>query len=296
MSWASIVAAVSGKKPVWLYRFEQGTTMVFYTSRSTQYDQTNFDFFDQNDIFAAVATDFFTRNWLPSPIGRGAITRTSKVQKATLDITFPRTNVTAQSFRDSSLVQYNKAQVLAVFSNDPDAEVVTKFLGRVVAVKPGLVKITLSCENLFTTMRTKALAATMQRLCGHAQYFDPGSPYAGCKLVLADWQVSATATASAGRDITVTEAASYDDGYFSGGILEYGGDRKMILKHAGSTLTMLDMPDGIATALGSGSQSVKIAPGCNLTFQMCSAVFQNTANFGGLPFMTDNPYDGRNPY
>lgn len=294
MSFASILATVSGKKPVWLYVFELAGVRTYYTARPVAYGQTNFDFFDQLDVFAD--PDFFTRTYSPVPIARSKITRTSVVRRAEVDVVFPRTNSLAQQFRDNAGAEASRVQILQVFANDPDAEVVPIFVGRVVAVKPGLVSITLTVENAFTAMRRKALALTMQRLCNHAQYFDPGPNYAGCKLNLASWQVSATATAIATKVVTVTEAASYDDGYFSGGIMEYGTDRAFILKHAGTALTMLRLPAGLATAIAGGSQSVKIAPGCNLTFQMCSAVFENTDNFGALPFMTDTPYDGRNPY
>lgn len=294
MSFATFLAKVSGKKRVWLYRFELGSTRAFYTSRATQYDDYTFDFFDEVDFFAR--GDFFSRTYTPAPITQGRMRRTSQIKRGELDIVFPRTNATAQLFRDSVIAEASRVDVLTVFANDPDAEVVTKFRGRVVAVKPGIVSITLTAENQFTAMRRKALARTMQRLCNNAQYFDPGTDYPGCKLNLATWQSAATATAVLGSVVTVTEAATFDDGYFSGGILEYGSDRKLILSHTGDALTMLSLPSGLETAIAGGSQSVKIAPGCNLTFQMCSAVFDNADNFGGLPFMTDNPFDGRNPY
>lgn len=294
MSFATFLAKVSGKNRFWLYRIELGATRVFYTSRATQYEQHNFDVFDMADVFDQV--DVFTRVWSPVPIKQGRIRRTSHIKRAELDLVLPRTNAIAQQFRDGLEAQASKLQILTGFANDPDAEVVTKFLGRVVGVKPGIVSITLTAENLFTALRRKALAQNMQRLCGHAQYHDPGPDYAGCKLVLADWQTIATATAVSGDVLTVTEAANFDDGYFSGGILEYGSDRRFILKHAGAELTLLSLPAGIATAVSGGSVAVKIAPGCNLTFQMCSAVFQNTDNFGAFPFMSSNPFDGRNPF
>lgn len=294
MSFATFMAMVSGKKPIWLYRFDRGTDQYFYTSAGTAYNQTNFDMFSLSDFFAQA--DVFSLPWNPTPIGRGAISRTSSTQRATLDIVLPRTSPLAIAVRDGLQAQETLLTVYKVYDGDAAQEAVTKFIGRVVGVKPGLVSITLSCENQFTAMRRKILASTMQRLCNHAQYYNPGAEYAGCKLSLPAWQVAGTATALSNYDITVTEAGSYDNGYFSGGILQFGTDLKFILKHSGTTLTMLALPEGFAAAIAGGSQSVSIAPGCNLTFQMCSTIYKNTDNFGGLPGMTDNPFDGRNPF
>lgn len=295
MTFSAIADLVSGKKPVWLFKLEFGTDTVYYTTKGGGYSDPNFDMFSMADFFGL--TDFFHLPWTASPIVRSTIIRTSQVKRGKTDIIFPRSDTYIQYVRDNFSAMTSNMTIYKRYLNDPDLESVVMFSGRIVAVEPGLLTIKLTCENNNTVNRRKVLAATMQSPCRHAHYFDPGSQYAGCKLNIDDWKISGTVSAVVTNTVTCAEAATKDDGYFSGGIIVYGAYQQMILKHVGSALTLLAIPYGLDTYVAAhGSASVFIAPGCNLSLQMCSAIFQNTDNFGGFSYMRDSPYDGRNPF
>lgn len=280
MSYAAIAALISGKRPYWLYRLALGSDVVHLTSRASD-----------------IADTAPAQVWTASAIRHGRLRQTGSLDRSGVELTLPRSDAFAQKVRDSIGIAPTEVTIWHGYENDPAAERVVKFTGRIVAVTPTLTSVTLSCQSRFTILRRKALSATMQRLCRHAHYHDPGAGFAGCKLALAEWQVTATAAAWADPRATVAEAAAHDDGFFTGGIFEYAGDRQLILAHAGDQLRLLAPLAGLAEQIAAnGAAAVKLAPGCNLSFEMCSGLFRNSDNFGGFPQMTDTPFDGRNPY
>ncbi|MCV2877616.1 DUF2163 domain-containing protein [Sedimentimonas flavescens] len=286
MSYAAIAAWVSGKRPVWLYRLDLGQESVFYTSRAGGYVTTP-DFFDRFDFFDE--PDVFTRTWAPSAIAHSRIRQTSAIGRAETALVLPNSDAFARRFLGGQGIAESRVTIWHGFSNDPDGELVVKFRGRVVGVRPMLTRITLICENRFTEMRRKGLSAVMQQPCRHALY------HGGCGLNIADWQQDLTATAASGAFLTVPGAATEADGHYSGGVLSFGGQMQMILKHTGSTLRLLKpMPDLSEEIAAWGSAAVKLAPGCPLTLDACASKFNNALNFGGFPWMTDSPFDGRN--
>ena len=95
-------------------------------------------------------------------------------------------------------------------------------------------------------------------------------------------------TDETGNTITVTGAAAYGDGFFTGGFVEAGGgaDHRLILSHTGNVL-VLHLPfassvDGVL---------VNVYAGCDHTPTTCKSKFDNIVNFGGFPFVpTKNPF------
>ena len=286
MTYSAIHNLLSGKRPVWLYKIDFDGAWTRYASSASGYDQDDHDIFDFNDIFETA--DLFVLHWAASPISHSRIERTTELEKATVRLVLPRTDPIIQAVRDS--LGWNEASVsiLHTYKNDPDAERQIRFLGRAVGVTTGIVAATLDCEHSLTTTRRKALSAVVQRPCRHALY------HTGCGLSLAAFQVAGTATAVAGNTITVTEAAAQADGYYAGGIISFNGRLMMITKHAGTAITMVSALEGLAAEIaGAGSADVLIAPGCSLTMATCASRFSNLDNFGGFPWIDENPFDGR---
>lgn len=286
--YSDFLAMISGKKPFWLYRLERAGTQYFYTSRGTDYTETGHDWFDEFDVFEPA--DFFTRTWASTPMKRSAIRQTSAIGRAEVTLTFPQSDTFARTFLDAPQYETTLLTVYHGFANDPYGELSTKFRGRITGVKPAYTTIRLTAENRFTLGRAKGLHRVMQRPCPWAVY------HTGCGVTLASFQDAGTLTAISGKVVTVTQASSQADGYYSGGILEWNGKKQMIMAHSGTSLTLIAPVAGMATALAAASPSqlsVTIAPGCNRTTAICSSRFNNLANFGGFPLMTENPFDGR---
>lgn len=267
MSWSDFAGLVTGKRPVWLYEITAGGTVNRLTSGLS-------DFTYGGNTYASTA------------LTHGRINVSRSVKRADTNIVFPRSNALAVSIRDSVTALETTVRILHGFSNDPDQEFLPRFTGRVVGVKPTLGTIALMCESGVTRFRSKMIAPVIQRTCRHALY-----GY-GCSLNIADFQTAGTATDLTGKTLSVTEAAAQADGYYSGGVVEFGGKRQMIRSHTGSTLRLLSTLEGVGDEItSSGSASVLLAPGCNRSLTVCDTRFSNSLNFGGFPGMDESPFD-----
>lgn len=290
MSWATWAATLIGSKPVYLYKIEKDAEVAFYTSRFADYSAAPatmpIDFFDPADFFSRV--DFFAETFSKRPIAHSAIRETSNSRKRSVTISLPRTDAFAQKFIGDLGAAETRVSIWQGFENDTvDKEFVRLFSGDVLIVKPAWGGISLVCEDDGTQGKAKGIADVIQRPCRHALY------YGKCTLALADYQTTGAATAMTGNVVTVTEASAQADGYYSGGIMAYGGALQLITAHSGTTLTLLgQVGDLLADIAASGTQSVSIARGCNRSMSDCDS-FANSANFGGFQHLTDSPFDGR---
>lgn len=100
-------------------------------------------------------------------------------------------------------------------------------------------------------------------------------------------------SAISGRVLTVADAASQVDGYYTAGylVIETGtatGERCFIAAHVGSALTLLhDPPSSLTTA-----DTIAITAGCDGLEATCIAKFANIDHFGGFPRVpVVNPFD-----
>lgn len=270
MSYAAIQALVSGKKPYWLYRIKRGDNFAYLTSRRTP---------------ITVGSDVYE----PAAIKHSKIMQTSRERAAAVDLTLPNSNPVARQFLDMRGLEENSVTIWHGYENDP--ELAVKFRGRVVSNRASSTKIVLVCENNFTFLRSKGLASVVQRPCRHALY------HGGCRLNIADWQDVGAVTNIDGLKLTVPQAASKPNGFYRGGVIEFSGAHQMITKHWGDKITLLGPMVGLAEEFAaSGSADVKIAPGCNRSLGMCRTRFNNNRNYGGFPWMGENPFDGRSVY
>lgn len=274
MTYATTLASVFGKKPIWLYEFTRGSDTQRFTSAAEDY------------------TDGDGVTWTSTPITHTRFRVTGAIARAQTEIVFPQSNTWARQYLEDSGYEDNSLIIYHEFKDKSPQERATKFRGRVIAAKPMLTRLTLLAENRFTELRRKGLSAVIQRPCRHALYHSKDGH--GCGLNLADWQVYGTMSALSGNVATVAEAGSQSSGYYSGGIFEWDGKKQLITKHSGTSLTLLGPIPGMAADLSTyGSLSVKIAPGCNLTRSTCLNRFNNLDNFGGFPWADETPYDGK---
>lgn len=274
MSYATTLASVFGKRPIWLYEFTRGAETARFTSAAEDY------------------TDSDSVVWTSAAVSHTRFRRTGAIERASTDIIFPQSNSWAQVYRDDRGYEDNSVTIYHEFKDKSPRERVIKYRGRVIATKPMLTRLILVAENRFTELRRKGLSAVIQKPCRHALYHSKDGY--GCNLNLTDWQVEGTLTAYSNKVATVSEAASQPDGYYSGGILEYDSKKQFIVRHSGSSLTLLAPVPGLLDDLTLyGSLPVDIAPGCTLTREVCNDRFGNLANFGGFPWADETPYDGK---
>lgn len=272
MTWNAFASLTSGKRPVWLFQITHDGATSYLTTRKGGHTYDSQAYTETNLTFSRLRT-------------------TEETGRAEVSLIFPRTDTLAISIRDSISANGTSVKILQGDANDGDAEFLTHFSGRIIGTRPNLAAIDLVCENRFTRFRRKAIPAVMQRPCRHALYHSVGG--FGCPVDKEDHYTNATATALDGRVLTVTEASGQADGFYTGGLVRYGGNEVTIWRHSGTSLTLMGELDGLAAAIVSpGSPTVEVARGCNRSFATCQA-FGAEDDFGGFPWMGDNPFDGR---
>jgi len=287
MSFAAIASLVYGKKPFFLYEFLRGNDLWLFTSLSRQW-VTVPDVFDLPNVFAE--PDMFSRTWEPSPIKHGKITHSQRTAQTELPITFPQSDQFARLFLSPLGMDATRVRIFRSYENDPDAELVTIYRGRVLQATPKYKAgtIDLICGGGLGDLDRKGLSAVMQGPCRHVVY------YGSCGLNLSDWTVNGTATGISGVTVTVPEAAASADGFYTSGLFEFAGAMEMIDAHVGDQLTLAAPVIGLADEIAaSGSAAVGIMRGCDKSFATCRDAFANDDNHGGFPHMTISPFDGR---
>ena len=278
MTFSAIASLISGQRPFYLYLFRRAGVEYRFTTLPSDLTRT---------VAGVTGTV-----WSASAISHGRIPYSAESYRSEFPITLPLFDQFARLFLAPIGIQVATVTVWRGFQNDPDSELVVQYKGGVLGAKPrenGT--IILTCMSEISGLRRKGLTAVIQRPCRHALY------HGGCGLALADWQSTAALTAMTtdGLTLTVGAADAQPDGYFSAGVFEYGGLREMIASHVGPTLRLASPVPGLAAAFAAsgGALTVKIAPGCNLTRGTCLNRFDNLDNFGGFPWLTDTPFDGR---
>ncbi len=280
MAFSDYLSQVFGKRTVWLYRIViPGVATYHVTSRGRDYESS---------AGKPDATFVSSTNWASTAILNGGVTQTTQAERAEVSVSLPTTGAIAQAILAYDGQGDIQVSIWQTFAGDPDEEYAVKFTGRVVRIQPGLLAVTVICEEGFTAMARSSVAQVMQRLCRHAHYFMTGDG-GGCRLDVDDWKQAVTITAITGRVVTVPLAAMQPDGAFTAGILFWGGDEYFVQEHVGDALTLEAVPVGLAAAV---PEDADLVPGCNLTPEACIG-FDNIENFGGFWWMTESPFDGR---
>jgi uncharacterized phage protein (TIGR02218 family) len=280
MTYANIEASAAEGRPYFLYQFVEGDQVWRFTSRA--------------DVWISAGSGGAEILWEPAAVAHSDVVQTSEIERGRLELTWPLSHPFARRF----LAPLGNTPVtLTIFRGHEQVlgETVAHWKGRVVGAEVEGVRILLSCESVFSTLRRAGVRAKYQRLCRHALYGR------GCGLDIAlHWQTG-TVTAVSGNTVTIPEVAGLPDGWCRGGVLRYGAQLGFITGHAGAVLTLSRPVPELATAIAAPEIDpetgdplpvfVDIAPGCDLRAATCAAKFGNLSNFGGFPEIP-----GRNPF
>jgi uncharacterized phage protein (TIGR02218 family) len=96
-----------------------------------------------------------------------------------------------------------------------------------------------------------------------------------------------------GSIVTASEFASFADGWFTGGFIEFVTpqgflETRMINRHLGASIRLLTPVLGMLAG-----DPVVAYPGCRRTVRDCIDKFNNYENYGGFPHIPGrSPYDG----
>lgn len=280
MTYANLESSPAEGRPYYLYQFVEGEQLWRFTSRSSDW--------------LSAGSGGETIAWEAAAVAHGDVVQTSEIERGRLELTWPLSHPFARRFLAP---MGNRPVTLTIFRGHEQVlgETVAHWKGRVVGAEVEGVRILLTCESVFSTLRRAGVRAKYQRLCRHALYGR------GCGLDIAfHWQTG-TVTAASGNVLIIPEAAGHPDGWFRGGVLRFGAELGFITGHAGASMTLSRPMPELAAALAAPELDpvtraplpvlADIAPGCDLRAATCAAKFANLANFGGFPEIP-----GRNPF
>lgn len=262
MSYLATDQSAQSGRPVYLYDFAQGATVTRFTN-------------------AAESITYGGNAYTPSPVLHGEVNQSGEMNKDSLSLSFPSSDPFALAFLTFAPDVITSLTITRLHTTDGDTEGIVYWKGRVSHAKASGQTISVECESVFTSLRRYGLRARYQKQCRHALY------NLGCNLDKEDFAVFGTCTAVSGLVVTVTEAGTFDDGHFTGGICKASDNTmRLIVKHIGTALTLMS-PNVAVTA----SSSVTLYPGCDRQLATCETKFDNLANFGGFPWIpSKNPF------
>lgn len=263
MTYTALEASTQDGAPVELYTFAQGAQAWRFTT-------------------AADAITYMATEYTPSSVERDRIKQTSDVLKDSLKLRFPRGDTFANQFLGFAPDLVTSVTIMR--GHVGDDEFIPYWKGRVIAAVASGNQIELACESVFSSILRPGLRARYELTCRHALYS------ARCGVNLEASQSSGVASVVSGVTVTVPEAASFADGYFTGGMIKTPTDvSRFVVGHTGASLT-LQRPIADLVA----GDAVRLYPGCDHLQTTCADKFDNLDNFGGFPWIPlRNPYDGR---
>ncbi|WP_312679875.1 phage BR0599 family protein [Stutzerimonas nitrititolerans] len=269
MSFDSQERSLDSGCPVRLYQFARGVLRWLYNSSDR-------DITRGTQVFRTV---------------RGGILDEGIVQsgQASVDlfkINAPADLEVAQLYRS---VPPSSEVALTVFDrHHGDNEDVVVWTGSIQSVRwPQLDSCQLICQPLSARMSMQGLRQGWERACHRALYD------LGCTVNRDLYQVTTEIQDLTGASISSGTFASYPEGYFTAGFVEWSVgsgeyDRRAIERHSGSTLTLLGGTAGLAAG-----RTIRVYPGCDQTIQTCNDRFDNVLNFGGIWHLAGrSPFDG----
>jgi uncharacterized phage protein (TIGR02218 family) len=222
----------------------------------------------------------------PDIISRTNTSQNAEVKGGHITVTLSKDHPVAQLFvafiptSPLSLVIYRGHR------DEGEAGVVTHFTGRVLAARFTTTDTCeLDCAPDTDVLRRPIASACFQRPCNRI-LFDPG-----CGVSSAVWGVTGTVVAVAddGVTVTITECASQPDGWFTTGSLEKGVEARMVTRHVGSGLTLINPMNGLRAG-----DPVTVYAGCDRTYggeNGCTTKFDNGVHFMGWEWIP-----GKNPF
>lgn len=264
MSYDSKEQSAQDSFAVWLVQAVQGSTTYRYTTIDETLSRSG-------------------SSWYASSIDIGDVSSSGLVPRDTLTLKLPYDLPLADTFLGGSP---DKVTTITLFrTHYDDTEVRTAWKGRVAGSQIDDKIVVLTCEPIFSSLQRVGPRRVWSRPCPFRLFESPG-----CNVNEVTYSHALTATAGDGVVITVTGASAYD--FIRGTLKTADGVSRMIVDQDGNDVTLIRPHYALLAALGTGSQSVTLAIGCDRTIEDCRDKFNNLNCFGGQPAIPAvNPMD-----
>lgn len=234
----------------------------------------------------------------PVQIRHGEINASGTLDKATVEVTAPRTNPLVELFRAYPPSQVVNISIYQGDRNDPDAEFLAIWIGRIIDFSIETDEAKFVCEPVATSIRRPGLRRNYQYGCPHVLY----GP--SCRASRSAATVPATVTSLTGSYVVLNAGwfGALTPAKFRSGLIEWtapNGDKitRAILRvtddaGTGRSLLLGGLPVGL-----SAGMAVDVSLGCNHQVDDCKDLHNNILNFGGCPWIpVKNPIGNFNNF
>lgn len=239
---------------------------------------------------------FLGSDYMPIPISRSSVVESQDIGKSPVTIDTTRSNDFVQEYISAPPNVTVNLIIRRYHSSDPDiivtdtpteSDIDIVWMGRVlnVSFKDDSAKI--RCESIFTSFKRSTLRRAYQTACTHAVY---GT---SCGVDRQLHVLSVPVDTVNGKAVSAAGFASEADGHFTGGfveaVIDSAIDRRQIISHVGSTITLGSAIKGLASGI-----VISAFPGCDRSPNTCNTKFSNLPNHGGFPYIPEkNPFDSQ---
>lgn len=247
-------------QPIRLYKFSRGVIVWAYNSSDRD-----------------VTYQGKTYKTLAGGISDNGIRQTGQGDADSLEITAYSGIEVAQLFRGIGPSSPIELTVIDVHAGDY-SEALIAYMGAIQSVKfPSEDTCKIICTTDDVSLDQIGLRLTWGRACPHVLY------ERGCLVNRDLFKAEGAIGALTGLSITLAAAAGFDDGWFSGGYVEWSigsgqYEQRNIESHTGSNLVLLAGTSGLLVG-----KEVAIFAGCDHSIQTCNDKFNNLPNYGGQP-------------
>lgn len=202
-----------------------------------------------------------------------------------------RSTVTIRMARSNPLINYiipgipDSVISCEIFMiHTPTGDALQIFSGEVIKFSISGAQAVVTCSPVNLELSKSLLHRRYQKLCAYCLYSE------GCGVVAEDYRDSGTLTGIDGVELTASVFGTKADDYYTGGYIEIGTEKKMIISHTQSTSKVVLLSGLLQASVGD---SFNVYAGCAHDIETCKDKFGNSLNFGGQPYIPDkNVFSG----
>lgn len=234
------------------------------------------------------AITYENRTYLPTTISRGEMNNNGDTGKSTCDIDVAYDSDVANLFIVQPPSEVVTLTIFALHLTQSEIRPMVIWKGRVVQVNWKNSICTLNTENVFSSLQRTGVTRKYSRQCTHTLY----TPACGVNHL--DHSIALIVTAISGNKVSFSGIPNH--AHFAGGIMRYNNnqtnaiERRSISSTSENFITLTMNP--LSLSIG---QTVTLVKGCSHTMESCHHVFNNSANYGGQPYVPAlNPF-GNSP-
>ena len=227
---------------------------------------------------AAYEITYLTQVYLPVIIKREEVEITDDIFKNEVEINVARDNAFAVQF----IPQPVGGVVTLTIYRGHEPNFITFWSGNLANITFNPDDIRMLFIPKTSSMLRIGIRRQYQKLCTHHLYGRL------CAVNEDMFKIIGTIISITGRTIVASEFSAEIDGWFIGGKIVIGSDRRLITSHVGNTITVMSGMTNV-----SATDIFTAYAGCDHSTSICRTKFSNLINYGGQPWIpTKNPFSG----